>query len=426
MIERKKKRTAKIGIFAVAHATYWGQFEGLYDNIMGYHKDFCDMVEKNGVEVVDFGMIDSSEKAYDAVPKILAEGVDVLFCNMVTYATSSVFAPIIKEVNKPMVLIALQPRAALDYTKASTFMQLENDNICSVPEFTGVAIRLGKKVNDVIIGCLYNDPEAEKEVAEWCDIAKVLHDLKGARMGLMGHTLEAMYDMHADPTAISGAFGLHVPLLEIDDVLECYNEVTEDEIQGKIAVIDAEFDMPDPKSDPVTSKLTDEDKYQAAKSAVALDKFVEKYNLTGLAYYYEGGADSLHRKVATTFIVGNSILNAQGIPMCGEYDIKTCIAMLIMDRLDIGGTFAYKLKIKPKKRFSFIDFRHEIVKALFFRLSHFGILTEFFHPRIAFAFKIFRLFFQLTQTLTAFCEFRLQRFVRPCKGVHVLKLTQNR
>ena len=44
--------------------------------------------------------------------------------------------------------------------------------------------------------------------------------------------------------------------------------------------------------------------------------------------------------MATTFIVGNSILNAQGIPMCGEYDLKTCIAMLIMDRLDIGGSFA--------------------------------------------------------------------------------------
>ena len=340
MIERKKQRTAKIGIFAVAHATYWGQFEGLYDNIMGYHKEFCDMVEKNGVEVIDFGMIDNSEKAYAAIPEILAAGVDVLFCNMVTYATSSVFAPIIKEIDKPMVLIALQPRAALDYTKASTFMQLENDNICSVPEFTGVAIRMGKKVQDVIIGCLYDDEDAKKEITEWCDIAKVLHDLKGARMGLMGHTLEAMYDMHADPTAVSAAFGLHVPLLEVDDVLECYEEVTEEEIQAKIEVIDREFDMPDPKSDPVTEKLTDEDKYQAAKSAVALDKFVEKYNLTGLAYYYEGRPGSLHQTVATTFIVGNSILNAQGIPMCGEFDIKTCIAMLIMDRLDIGGSFA--------------------------------------------------------------------------------------
>ena len=26
--------------------------------------------------------------------------------------------------------------------------------------------------------------------------------------------------------------------------------------------------------------------------------------------------------------------------MCGEFDLKTCIAMLIMDRLDIGGSFA--------------------------------------------------------------------------------------
>ncbi len=340
MIERKKKRTARVGVFAVAHATYFDQFEGLYENLCGYHKDLCDMTAENEVEIIDFGMIDTSEKAYAAAQQMQAANVDLIFCNMITYATSSVFAPIIREVNRPMVLVALQPRAALDYTKANTFMQLENDNICSVPEFIGVANRLGKKISDCIIGTLYGDEEAKKEIAKWCDIAKVLHDLRGARMGLMGHTMEAMYDMHADPTAISAAFGLHVPLLEVDDVLELYNEVTEEEIQAKIRVIDEEFDMPEPKSDPVTSKLTDADKYQAAKSAVALDKFVEKYNLTGLAYYYEGGADSLHRKVATTFIVGNSILNAQGIPMCGEYDIKTCIAMLIMDRLNIGGSFA--------------------------------------------------------------------------------------
>lgn len=340
MIERKNKRYAKIGVFAVAHATYFEQFEGLYENLMIFHKEFCEMTEKNQVEVIDFGMIDTSEKAYEAAAKMQAANLDLIFCNMVTYATSSVFAPIIRDVNSPIVLVALQPRYALDYTKASTFMQLENDNICSVPEFTGVAIRLGRKIADCIIGTLYNDDEAQSEISKWCDIAKVLHDLNGARIGLMGHTMEAMYDMHADPTAISAAFGIHVPLLEIEDVVELYNQVTEEEITDKIKVIDEEFEMPEPKSDPITSKLTDEDKYQAAKSAVALDKFVEKNNLTGLAYYYEGAKDSLHRKVATTFIVGNSILNAQGIPMCGEYDIKTCIAMLIMDRLDIGGSFA--------------------------------------------------------------------------------------
>ncbi len=53
----------------------------------------------------------------------------------------------------------------------------------------------------VILGKLYDDSRAAGEVSEWCRVAKVLHSLKGARMGLMGHVLEAMYDMHADPTA---------------------------------------------------------------------------------------------------------------------------------------------------------------------------------------------------------------------------------
>jgi len=340
MIERVRPRTAKIGIFGVGHDTYWHQFEGLRAKLMQYHVDFKGLVAANGVEVIDFGMLDSSPKAYAALAAIKSANVDILFCNMLTYATSSVFAPIMRDANVPVVLIALQPRAALDYTKASTYMQLENDNICSVPEFTGVAVRLGRKVADVIIGALHDDARAKKEVTRWCDIAKVLHDLKGARIGLMGHVLEAMYDMHTDPTAVSAAFGLHVPLIEIDDLVGCYNAVTPAMVATKKGIIRAEFDFPDPKSDPVTRKLTDEDLEQAAQSACALDLLVKKFELTGLAYYYEGAPDSIGRTVATTLIVGNSLLLAQGIPMCGEFDIKTNIAMLMMDRLGIGGSFA--------------------------------------------------------------------------------------
>lgn len=70
MIARKVNPTAKVAIFAVAHATYWDQFEGLYDNIMGYHKDFVEMEKSTGVEVLDFGMVDSSEKSYAVADKI--------------------------------------------------------------------------------------------------------------------------------------------------------------------------------------------------------------------------------------------------------------------------------------------------------------------------------------------------------------------
>lgn len=46
MIERKRIKTAKIGIFAVAHATYRSQFDGLYEKLLGYHAEFRKMVEK--------------------------------------------------------------------------------------------------------------------------------------------------------------------------------------------------------------------------------------------------------------------------------------------------------------------------------------------------------------------------------------------
>lgn len=137
--------------------------------------------------------------------------------------------------------------------------------------------------------------------------------------------MEAMYDMHADPTAISAAFGVHVPLLEIEDAVEAYNKVTDAEIEAKKEIIVREFDMPEPKSDPVTVKLTEKDLHEAAKTAAALDRLIEKFHLTGLAYYYEGQPGSIQRHVASSFIVGNSILNAQGFPMCGEYDIKPAL-----------------------------------------------------------------------------------------------------
>ncbi len=340
MITRKKERTANIAFFSVIHEVYFEQFDGLEESLSGYHADTVKLVENNGVKVFDYGIIGSNSEAFATAEKINGDKIDLIICNMITYATSSVFAPIVQNTNVPIILTALQPLMHMDYSKACTFMQLENDNICSVPEFTGVAIRFGKPVKDVILGCLYNDKAAENEISEWCEIAKVLHDLKGARLGIMGHVLEAMYDMHADPTAVSAAFGLHIPLIEIDDVVKEYQKVTTAEIEAKKALILEEFDTPTPESDPVTMKLTDADLEKAAKGAAALDRLIDTFKLDGLAYYYEGQENTIQREVATSFIVGNSILNAQGIPMCGEFDIKTLIAMLIMDRLNIGGSFA--------------------------------------------------------------------------------------
>jgi len=339
-VARRKPRTANIGIFGVGFHKYWPQFDGLLDEMKRKLDVFVDRVQREQVEVTCFGIVDDAPSAYAVLPQLKAADLDLVFCDMLTYATSASFAAIARGLDVPLVLVALQPLKALDYSQASTYMQLCNDDLCSVPEFTGVAIRMGKQPPPVILGTLHDDPIADAEITQWCDIAKVLHDLARARIGHFGHPIEHMLDMQTDQTALTATFGCHIVQTEADELLKLEQTVTADEIATKRMQILDLFDTPDPKSDPITEKLTDTDLHVAARVAVALDKFVDAHNLDGLAYYYEGLEDSPMRQLVTNLIVGNSLLTAAGFPMCGESDLKTCIAMMIMDRLDIGGSFA--------------------------------------------------------------------------------------
>ncbi|HUS90436.1 MAG TPA: L-fucose/L-arabinose isomerase family protein [Phycisphaerae bacterium] len=339
-IERRKPLTARVGVFGVGHATYWAQFPGLKEELLGYLDAFEKRLAANQCEVVPFGLVDDAASAYAAAGRMKAAGLDLVFCDMLTYATSSTWGVVCRELDVPIVLVALQPLKAMDYSRGSTRMQLANDSICSLPEFAGVAVRMGREVPPMIIGTLDDDPAAWAEVAEWCRIAHVLHDLRGARIGQMGHVLEAMLDMHTDPTALTAHFGLHVVQVEPDAVVARFQEVTDAEADAMARRILDFFDAPDPQSDPITRKLTAEDLATAARVAVALERFVDAERLDGLAYYYEGEEGSEVRRVVTNLIVGNSMLTAAGFPMCGELDLKTCVAMLLMDRLEIGGSFA--------------------------------------------------------------------------------------
>lgn len=339
-IERRKKRTANIGVFGVGFHKYWSQFDGLLDELAGKLQVFIDKVKTHEANVTNFGIVDDARSAYALLPRLIAADLDLVFCDMLTYATSATFAVIVRELNIPVVLVALQPLKAMDYAKASTYVQLCNDDFCAVPEFIGVAIRMGKRPPPVILGTLDDDPVADLEIKQWCDTAMALHDLRRARIGHFGHPIEHMLDMQTDQTALTAAFGCHIVQTEADDLLEFQRSVTGEDIQEKQEQILSLFDTPDPVSDPITERLTDKDLETAARAAVALDKFVDQYDLDGLAYYYDAEEGSPLREMVTNLIVGNSLLTAAGFPMCGESDLKTCIAMLIMDRLEIGGSFA--------------------------------------------------------------------------------------
>jgi len=247
--------------------------------------------------------------------------------------------PVAQRAGAPMVLVSLQPSARMDYAQATTELQLENDNVTSLPEICGALNRCGVAPADIIVGRLYDDEHTWARVLEWATAASALHDLKNARIGCLGHVYEGMLDMNSDPTMFTAHFGMHVEMLEPCDLMQRANAATDAEVESKLAEIRRMFEFPAPGADPIAGPAPPEALRDSARVAGGLDRLVADFGLTGLAYYYRG-LDDEYTDLVSAMIVGNSLLTGQGVPVAGELDLKNCVAMLIMDRLGAGGSFA--------------------------------------------------------------------------------------
>ena len=332
-------RKARIGIIGMGHFIYWPQFDGLLDELKqkqtalaGYFTDRS--------EVIDLGFADDIDSSYICLKKALASDLDALFIVMTTYITSQVVFPFAKYLKVPQVLVGLQPLDRLDYTKTTTYMQLVNDDICSMPEFAGVYARLGAPKPFIIVETAGNRERIAERIGILERAISAVAAFKYAKFGYLGHTYDGMYDMNTDPTAFSGAFGAHVKMLEMCELIEYVRGATDAEVKGRIDEIKSVFDIREPSNDPLTDYVHDSDLELAARCSVGLDKLVENNGLTALAYYYKGENGKENERIASNLIIGNSLLTSRNIPLAGEADLKTAAAMLIMNRVGGGGSFA--------------------------------------------------------------------------------------
>ena len=73
---------------------------------------------------------------------------------------------------------------------------------------------------------------------------------------------------------------------------------------------------------------------------MAQEKLVREFNLDALTYYYRGKGGNPYQLLQEAFILGHSLLTAQGIPCSGEGDMKTAVAMKVCDLLGVGGSYS--------------------------------------------------------------------------------------
>ncbi|WP_382309191.1 arabinose isomerase [Herbiconiux sp. UC225_62] len=323
------RRKTRIGLVAGGLAAYWPQFPELLPQLRESSAYVTGRFNELDAEVVDVGFVSDAQEATAAAEKLRVADCDLIVIFLTTYLTSSMVLPIAQKSHTPVLVIDLQPTEAMDHANFDTGKWLAYCGQCPVPEVANVFKRAGIPFRSVS-GHLKQE-SAWTRINQWVHAAGVRARLRTARHGLMGHLYPGMLDVSTDLTLVQTQFGSHVEVLEFDDLRVRVDEVTDAQVRERVDLARELFT--------IDGSVDQEDFDWGAKVSVALDRLVSDFDLDTVAYYHRGLQGEQHERLGAGMILGSSILTARGIPMAGEYELRTSIAMLAAQAIGSGGSF---------------------------------------------------------------------------------------
>jgi L-arabinose isomerase len=328
----------KVGLFGIGLDTYWPQFPGLREALIGFTAQVSRQLASSGVQVINLGLVDTPEKSVAAGHEFRKADVDLIFLYVTTYALSSTVLPAVRRAKVPVIILNLSPAAAIDYDKFNrlgdrtkmTGEWLAFCQACPVPEIANVFNRCRIPFFQVT-GMLEGDPVAWDEIGEWIEAARVAHIMEHNRLGVMGNYYGGMLDIYSDFTQQCAYFGGHIEILEVEELAALRREVSEADLNRRVMEFKTSFDL--------QADCSAEELRRAARTSVALDRLVDTHRLGSLAYYHKGVGSPENEDAISSIILGTSLLTSRGVPVAGEYEIKNAQAMKIMDCFAAGGSF---------------------------------------------------------------------------------------
>lgn len=344
------ERSLRLGLCGIGLEAYWSQFAGLRERLEGQVALVASKLARPGVEVVNLGLVDTHERSCEAGHESRRQDIDVLFLYVTTYALSDTVLPLVQRAGVPVVVLNLQPEAAIDYTAfnrlkdrtAMTGEWLAFCSACPVPEIANVMARARIPFHQVT-GVL-GEGQAWGEIEQWLAAARVRSALASSRLGLMGHYYSGMLDIMTDVTLVAAVFGTHAQIVEVDELSALAAGADDASVSRRVEEFLEIFDV---QPDCPAGELR-----RAARTSVALDAFVARHRLGALAYYYQGSGNPANEDTMSSIILGTSLLTARHVPVAGEYEVKNALAMKILDVLGAGGSFT---------EYYAVDFRDDLV-----------------------------------------------------------------
>lgn len=320
---------ARVGVFSIALNAYLPQFPSLVEEFQGQYEAFKKTIPDT-VDIIDGGMVTTKEQAMKVGDLFRAADVDIVFLQMLTYATSYNMLPAIRDLDVPVILVNIQKLKAPDYENTDIPTWLGELYACGgVGEAVADLQRAGKRYA-VITGVVERgDLEVQAEIEDWCKAAQVRRRFRDTNIAQIGRPYPGMMDLYIDETNLYNRMFLYTKQFDWEKMWAIADDIDDKNvIREKAQDILDTFDT--------ESGTTIETVWEMAKYVVAFEKWVQDERLGLVASHYDGFAKGKAGVLDSMLIPVFSMLIKQGTACAVEGDMKVAMAMSILKT--IAGT----------------------------------------------------------------------------------------
>lgn len=317
----------RIGLLLTGHKIYWGQFPALKELGEEMTKQLMVHLEELG-EVLTPGLVDTYEKAVEADEFFGKNVPDILVIFPLGYTTGMMIAPVVKNISCPIRLLNAHEDSGYDYGKADTAIYLHHEGPCCIPEYSVTLAVLQKEFR--VISGHFGMKEMWEEIGREALGAAAAREFEKLNFAVIGNTYTNMTDMPTDEYRVLSSTGRLLKRPEIEEIEEAYHRVTEEQLEAMYAEFREMYE--------VDESVTNEHMKESAQIAIAFDEVIRKHRIDAFGYYWWGEKE-LITNLRSESALAVSRLAAMGIPGVTEGDVKTAMAMKILDLLGGGGMF---------------------------------------------------------------------------------------
>lgn len=318
---------AKIGLLTTGHQYYWDQFPGLREMGLSMCADLRAMLEARA-DVVTPDLVDTVDKSHRAGELFRQEQVDAVLVFPVGYTVSMNMVPAVKDLSVPIRILNVHQDRSYDYATADTTVYLHHEGVCCIPEYSGALVNLGKKFK-VRTGH-FRDDRLWRELQADLDGAAAARFFKSMNVGLIGQVYTHMSDMPIDEHRLLRATGRMLVRPEVEEIENAYHRVTQAQLEDMYRQFREMYD--------VDESVTNEHLRFSAQVALAFDEIITRHDIYAFGFYWWGERELITQLRAQAGLAV-SRLAALGRPGVTEGDVKSAMAIKILDLLGGGGMF---------------------------------------------------------------------------------------